>query len=163
VKDEHLQYALRHALTRYGTPELPPNAADDAAHRTVRPRRRLAQRPRRPGWVSIGEVEASQPPNSYPRLSRRAIKTRCRDLAREGGGPVQEVRTLGLRTWVRVAFPQEVASLASGAAGEQATWADPTAAATRPQTAVTDVPEASYGAAAGGEDRDDAVGGWGGG
>jgi hypothetical protein len=71
--------------------------------------------------VSIGEVEASQPPNSYPRLSRRAIKTRCRDLAREGEGPVQEVRTLGLRTWVRVAFPQEAASLASGGAGEEVT------------------------------------------
>jgi hypothetical protein len=121
VKDEHLLYALRHALARYGTPELPPNAADDAAHRTVRPRRRGPHRSRRPGWVSIGEVEASQPPNSYPRLSRRAIKTRCRELAREGGGPLQEVRTLGLRTWVRVAFSQEAASVASGGAGEATT------------------------------------------
>ena len=104
MKDEHLMVALRQALRRYGSAELPIDAADDAVHRSVRQRRPEPARSRRPGWISVGEIEACQSPNSYPRRSRRAIKTRCLDLTREADGPVKEVRTLGLRTWVRVAF-----------------------------------------------------------
>ena len=105
MKDDHLMTALRRALARYGSQELPPDAGDDAAHRTRRPARSGAPRARTPGWVSIGEIEASQPPNSYPRLGRREIKRRCRELAAEPDSPVARVRSLGLRTWVRVAGP----------------------------------------------------------
>lgn len=105
MKDDHLIAALRRALARYGSPELPPDAADDVAHRTRRPARNGGSRARTPGWVSIGEIEASQPPNSYPRLGRREIKARCRELAAAPDAPVAQVRSLGLRTWVRVAVP----------------------------------------------------------
>lgn len=103
MKDEHLTTALNKALTRYGTSELPADAHVEDATRT--PRRLVPGEPRRrkPGWVTVSEIESSQSPNTYPRLTRRAIKTRCKELAREDGTLVDEVRAVGLRTWVRVA------------------------------------------------------------
>lgn len=103
MKDEHLITALRRALARYGTPKLPEDAGADEAHRTHRPVRLLEPRPRTPGWVSVGEIEAAQSPNAYPRLTRRDIKARCRELLAEHDAPVIAMRTLGLRTWVHVA------------------------------------------------------------
>lgn len=103
MKDEHLTTALQKALTRYGTSELPADAHVEDATRAPR---RLApgeSRRRKPGWVTVSEIEAAQSPNAYPRLTRRAIKTRCKELAQEDGTAVEEVRSVGLRTWVRVA------------------------------------------------------------
>ena len=109
MKDEHLTTALRKALTRFGTSELPADAHVEDATRA--PRRPSANESRRrtPGWVTVSEIEAAQSPNSYPRLTRRAIKTRCKELAREDGTPVEEVRAVGLRTWVRIAAPSSSA------------------------------------------------------
>lgn len=123
MKDDHLIAALRRALARYGSTELPPDAADEDAHRSRRPARAGASRERTPGWVSIGEIEASQPPNSYPRLGRREIKTRCRELAAEPDAPVAQVRSLGLRTWVRVA-PPALGDAGSASAARSATAED---------------------------------------
>lgn len=118
MKDEHLTTALHKALTRYGTSELPSDAHVEDATRAPR---RLApgeSRRRNPGWVTVSEIEASQSPNSYPRLTRRAIKARCKELARQEGTPVEQVRAVGLRTWVRVAAPTPSAREdAHGAAG----------------------------------------------
>jgi hypothetical protein len=97
VKDAHLITALERAVQRYGSSELP----DDPAAEAGRPRRTRTARRRQPGWVSIREIEASQSPNTYPRLTRREIKVRCYQLARAEGGPVLEVQSAGLRTWVR--------------------------------------------------------------
>ena len=105
MKDAHLIAALERAVQRYGTSELP----DDPATETGRPRRARTARRRQPGWVSVREIEASQSPNTYPRLNRREIKVRCHQLARAEGGPVLEVQMAGLRTWVRFA-PAPVAS-----------------------------------------------------
>lgn len=106
MKDEHLITALRRALARYGTPQLPRDAGADEAHRSRRPVRLLEPRPRTPGWVSVGEIEAAQSPNAYPRLTRRDIKARCRELLDgHDDAPVIAMRTLGLRTWVHVAPP----------------------------------------------------------
>ena len=105
MKDEHLTTALQKALTRYGTSELPADAHVEDATRAPR---RLApgeSRRRKPGWVTVSEIEAAQSPNAYPRLTRRAIKTRCKELAQEDGTAVEEVRSVALRTWVRVAAP----------------------------------------------------------
>lgn len=105
MKDDHLITALQRALARFGSPELPPDAGDDAVHRSRRPAGSGVLGARTPGWVSIGEIEASQPPNSYPRLGRREIKVRCRELAAQPDSPVAKVRSQGLRTWVLVAAP----------------------------------------------------------
>jgi hypothetical protein len=99
VKDAHLIAALERALHRYGSSDLP----DDPATEDARPRRARSSRRRTPGWVSVREIEASQSPNTYPRMGRRDIKARCRQLASADGGPVLEVRSAGLRTWVRFA------------------------------------------------------------
>lgn len=105
MKDEHLTTALHKALTRYGTSELPEDAHVEGVTRPPR-RPSLGESLRRkPGWVTVSEIEASQSPNTYPRLTRRAIKARCKELASEGGTPVVEVRTVGLRSWVRVGAP----------------------------------------------------------
>jgi len=109
LKDAHLVAALERALQRYGSSQLP----DDPAAEAGRPRRHRTSRRRQPGWVSLREIEASQSPNTYPRLTRREIKVRCYQLARGEGGPVLEVRMAGLRTWVRFA-PAPIAS-ATGA------------------------------------------------
>lgn len=103
MKDAHLLAALERALQRYGSSDLPDDPADDAA----RPKRRRTVRRRTPGWVSVREIEASQSPNTYPRMKARDINVRCRELARADGGPVLETRTAGLRTWVRFAPPPQ--------------------------------------------------------
>lgn len=99
MKDAHLFAALHRALQRYGSSDLP----DDPAAEGGRPCRARTARRRAPGWVSVREIEASQSPNTYPRMGRRDIKARCLDLAAADGGPVLEVRSAGLRTWVRFA------------------------------------------------------------
>ncbi len=126
MKDEHLTTALHKALTRFGTSELPTDAHVEDATRA--PRRLAPGEPRRrkPGWVTVSEIEAAQSPNAYPRLTRRAIKTRCKELAREDGTPVEEVRAVGLRTWVRVAAPrpsaqEDVNDVAAGVASDLVT------------------------------------------
>lgn len=124
MKDEHLTTALHKALTRYGSSELPEDAHVEGFARPPR-RPSLGESLRRkPGWVTVSEIESSQSPNSYPRLTRRAIKARCKELAHEGGTPVVEVRTVGLRSWVRVAAPSP--SAREGADGHE-TSAVPTA------------------------------------
>ncbi len=113
MQHKHLVTALLRALDRYGTPEArtdatPPTVADplapDANVPIARPRSRptFPHRSRRPGWVSVGEIEAAQSPNTYPRLTRKAIRDGCRALAGEDDSPVAEVSAVGLRTWVRV-------------------------------------------------------------
>lgn len=105
MKDAHLIDALLRAARRYGSHAGPSdaNALEERAPRT--PARRLGLRT--PGWVSVGEIDACQSPNSYPRLGRREIRQRCEALAREGGSPVRGVRrgSGGLRTWVLVKAP----------------------------------------------------------
>lgn len=102
MKDEHLFSAVQRALVRYGSSELPEDPTADVPRPARRPRAGLRRR-RRSGWVSVREIEASQSPNTYPRLKRRDIRARCKQLAAEEGGRVLEVRTAGLRTWVRFA------------------------------------------------------------
>lgn len=106
MKDAHLFAALDAAVRRFGTSEFPDDATADASRFP-----RLAGRGRRrsPGWVSIREIEACQPPNTYPRFGRRVIKVRCAQLAREEEGPILEMRLAGLRTWVRFAPPRPAA------------------------------------------------------
>lgn len=100
MKDRHVLDALQRALARLG----------DGAHR----RFDLdgdARRWHRQGWVSIKDIEASQAPNTYPRLTYRQIRERCERWSREGGPPhVRTVRGVaGLRTWVRLESPADVA------------------------------------------------------
>lgn len=107
MKDAHLISAMLRAVQRYGSTALP---SDGALHRSDGPRRHVrisGASLRSPGWVSIGEIEACQSPNTYPRLSRREIRTRCEALAREGSSPVRAVRkgSAGFRTWVLVETP----------------------------------------------------------
>ncbi len=120
MQQKHLVTALLRALDRYGTPRArtdatPPTDADPLAPATSVPLKHLVTRPsfphrsRRPGWVSVGEIEAAQSPNTYPRLTRKAIRDGCRALAQQEGSPVGEVAVSGLRTWVRVVPPATVA------------------------------------------------------
>lgn len=122
MKDAHLFAALDAAVQRFGTSELPDDADADAS----RPRKRGRRgRRRTPGWVSIREIEACQPPNTYPRFGRRVIKVRCAQLARVEEGPVLEMRLAGLRTWVRYApQPEEDASdaISNGAPAAPDVW-----------------------------------------
>lgn len=115
MKDAHLFAALEAAVQRFGTSALPddPSAVASRPQRSVRRGRRRSQ-----GWVSIREIEACQPPNTYPRFGRRLIKVRCAQLAREEEGPVLEVRLSGLRTWVRFAQRPEGRAAVDGASGE---------------------------------------------
>ena len=107
VKDTHLIIALYRALDRYGSTSLP----DDDGARSERKRGGAwhEERRRSPGWVSVSEIESSQSPNTYPRLTRRAIRQRCEALSGQEGSPVQrtEKGSGGLRTWVLVAPPGE--------------------------------------------------------
>ncbi|MDZ7708420.1 MAG: hypothetical protein U5J97_11125 [Trueperaceae bacterium] len=118
MKDEHLTTALQKALNRYGSSELPEDAHVEGVTRPPRRPSLSESLRRKPGWVTVSEIESSQSPNSYPRLTRRAIKARCKELAHAGGTPVVEVRTVGLRSWVRVAAPSPSAPQGVGGSGE---------------------------------------------
>jgi hypothetical protein len=87
-------------LERYGSRSVPELSENDQG---VRPRRTKRRRP--VGWVTVREVEASQSPNAYPRLTRRTIRVRCEGLVGRPNSPVLEVRQTGFRTWVRVSEP----------------------------------------------------------
>ncbi|MEX2501791.1 MAG: hypothetical protein WD336_05395 [Trueperaceae bacterium] len=111
--NQHLITALRRALERYGAPDsrlaaAPPAEPDPLAPDATVPlapkrvRSVAPSRLRQPGWVTVGEIEASQSPNTYPRLTRKAIREGCRALEGVESSPVAEVRSSGLRTWVRV-------------------------------------------------------------
>ena len=121
MQQKHLVTALLRALDRYGTPRArtdatPPTDADPLAPATSVPLKHLVTRPsfphrsRRPGWVSVGEIEAAQSPNTYPRLTRKSIRDGCRALMEQEGSPVAEVTVSGLRTWVRVVPPATAAA-----------------------------------------------------
>lgn len=99
MQDKHLRHALQVALERYGSRSVPELGDGEG----VRPRR--TKRRRTVGWVTVREVEASQSPNAYPRLSRRIIRVRCEGWVGRPNSPVLEVRQTGFRTWVRVSEP----------------------------------------------------------
>ncbi len=132
MKDEHLTTALQRALNRYGSSELPEDAHVEGVTRPPRRPALSESLRRKPGWVTVSEIESSQSPNSYPRLTRRAIKARCKELAHEGGTPVVEVRTVGLRSWVRVAAPSPSTSQDVGGSGESVVTAPVTASMPAP-------------------------------
>ena len=102
MKDTHLIIALYRALDRFGSSSVP----DDEGPRDARPVPHAGERRRRPGWVSVAEVEASQSPNTIPRLTHDAIRTRCLTLSAEQGSPVHGITETPERcTWVLVAPP----------------------------------------------------------
>lgn len=104
MKDTHLIIALYRALDRFGSSSVP----DDEGTRDASPAPHTGGRRRSPGWVSVDEVEASQSPNTIPRLTHSAIRERCLSLVTEDGSPVHEIaETPDERTWVLVAPPGE--------------------------------------------------------
>lgn len=107
VRDTHLIIALYRALDRYGSSSVPEDEEDATRSERGRHGPWYQERRRSPGWVSVAEIEACQSPNTYPRLTRRAIRARCQSLATESGSPVRgvEERPGGMRTWVLVAPP----------------------------------------------------------
>lgn len=100
MKDRHVLDALQRALARLD--EGAPRRFDLDGD---------ARRWHRQGWVCIKDIEASQAPNTYPRLTRRQIRECCERWSRDGGSP--QVRTArgvaGLRTWVRPGSQADVA------------------------------------------------------
>ena len=106
MKDTHLIIALYRALDRYGSSTVPHGDAVSDPRSEKPPHQ---DRRRSPGWVTVAEIEASQSPNTYPRLTRRDIHVRCENLSKDAGSPVRSVERAahGLRTWVLVAPPGE--------------------------------------------------------
>lgn len=92
MKDRHLLEAIRRAQAR--RVPLPASGEED-------------ERVQDPPWVTLGDIEACQSANTYPRWSRRAIRERCEQLAREGGEPRLRVLRAagGLRVWVWLDAP----------------------------------------------------------
>lgn len=107
MKDTHLIIALYRALDRYGSSTKPQGAKPDLPRPAGSPPHQ--DRRRSPGWVTAAEVEASQSPNTIPKLTQRTIGLRCEALVRRHGSPVLQVDRSGgeENSWILVAPPGE--------------------------------------------------------